>query len=351
MKVFNWFARSFFVLLMFLSPLPTHAITVGEIIYPAEEYLECRDLEWFEQVICEAAAKEVNDRLNEANITLSDGDVLLHINPIIEPQNIPTGHSCSHRAWINGNYAKITLKSNGVFDFVSESISRPMIFTVNLPVRAYARVNLKEEWGTRLFGSCDRYASDSYYATFDFVTDAYHRFFLSLEPKLTELEDGNFAITVKPLFKVHSRLLNLDVNFSIHGRNNLWSGFNTYIIALPSLAGNLIEAPFDRNVGDSLEEAFVTYGLDIGQVFISSLLFLDHDVLGTNVLESIVSEEAEDELRGQYTNRVSSLEGRINDQIRTALSLNEDGEATFIVNRALVNTELLAAILPALSLL
>ncbi len=69
-----------FVLLILLVGSQSYAITLGELINPTEEFLECNDLQWPESVICEMVSKEVNSRLNDLN--LSNGSIIYTMAPV-----------------------------------------------------------------------------------------------------------------------------------------------------------------------------------------------------------------------------------------------------------------------------
>lgn len=308
-----------------------HAITIGEIINPLESFMECSNLKWYETAICLAVTKEINQKLKEKSISFSNGDILYRIEPVVSSGSIDTGHSCTHTANIRSSYATATLNSSGIIDLDFEEISTPIVAFLELPVGFYAKVNLEEEWGTMVFGSCEEYASDSYYADGSASVTAFTRIVVSMEPKLEALSNGDYQVTTEPLVDVTSGFNDIDIDFDLHGKSVL-NGIATLISSGLSAPINTLEAGL---AGDSMMEELKQFGIDtlVGsfQIFESISDNLFNDIL-ISAVEDVAKKKAEE--KGE--NIASQLEDKIKDNIIDNLNLDANGKRIYLVEKSKV---------------
>lgn len=330
----------------------TQAVTIGQFINPAEQFLECKSLNWYEQEICQAVAREVNHRLNEKGISFNNGDVVFRQDPIIAPQRVSTGHACTHKAWIEGSHAEVRFASSGSFTFNSSSVDEPQLLMLTLPVSVYARVGLREWWGYNLLGSCNKSAEDNYYADFSVNTTIRQLVTFSLEPKLLgeRTAQGDYQIKIKPIFMVEGQLTPFSAQFGVHNRDNFFSGFMTYLTGRASFIGegNLALYSFDAA---AFVDALVTWGIDLVQAFGSPLLELDDNVLGLDHFEAAVERAAKKRINREYSGMTHSFEEDTYRKIAAALELDANGERTLVIKKEVVDAALFTGVLPVLEVL
>lgn len=333
-----------------------NAKTIGELVDSTQSYLECKNLSWFENAICEEVAANVNESLNSSGITFNNGDIERWTIPLVPPQYIPTGHSCTHTAQVTDSHAKITLLGSGQLSFSGNSVSEPKMFVMNLPVSVYAKVGFKEQWGRRtLFGHCNEYATDNYYADMYANTTIYQAMLFSLEPRLLEerTASGDYIIEISPLFHVDATLDDFSANFNVNGR----SPFSSIITFLSGTNTFMASGAFDLLTWD--KEGFKTdleaYGYDLAYSILHGVMDLGDIISDTNYVEkkitNFVNSAAQDYASYGLVRDKTELETKIYSKISNALQLDNEGKRRYIVKKEVVDGKLMAGILPALMLL
>jgi len=340
--------RIFVVVWLTFFASGSFAITVGEIIDPVEAFLECRDLSRFEQAVCTAITEDINQQLDDQGISFSDGDLIISTVPV-SPRKIDTGHSCTHKAKIKSSRLNIRFNRSGEFDLNGNTVSEPLIVYVNMPVNAYGRIDIKEEWGFRSFG-CTRTASDSYYADASANITAELMLFVSLEPKMSMAENGDYLVTVKPIVEVMTAFDDIDLDFDFHGKSIL-NGLGTLLHGGISSFLQGLEAAIK---GDSASGHFEQFGIDIGIgsfQTIESVSSVVYDDFLLNIVE-LVAELRIDEAAGVQTGILERrLRNDIYQDISQALNLDANGERTFVIPRGVVDREAAKAVVSINSLL
>lgn len=288
-----------------------------------------------EDAIWKVVVREVNRRLNEKGISFSNGDVVFRQEPIIAPQRVNTGHSCTHQAWIEGSHAEVRFASSASLTFDGNSAGEPQLLMLSLPVSVYARIGLKETWGNRLaFGNCNNHAEDNYYGDFSINTTIRQLMALSLQPALLSerTPQGDYQIKIKPIFTVAGQLENFNAQFGVHNRDNFFSAFMTFLSGTASFLGEggLALYRFDAN---AFVDALKTSGIDLAQVAGSVFLGLDGDVLGIDSVEKIAGQLAETRIKREFNGLTHRFEEETYQKIASALKLDANGERVFVVRR------------------
>jgi hypothetical protein len=344
-----------YLLLSFAISLPSYAITIGEIVNPAEEFLECKDLQWYEKVACEIAAEKFYGELNSRGISLDNGAVVFTLSPMITPREIDTGHSCTHKMWIKDNHLKGHLASSGTLDLKGNSLSEPLIFYTNLPINMNAAINLKEEWNWNFLGSCNELASDTYQAKADVSTNVTTRILISLGPKLDILENGDYLITIAPMSNVRFSLPEVDFDYDFDGR----SPFNGLLTIMTNdllmfgpiaLTFTIFEAAVEGDsIGDELEQKLKTAGADL---FIGSFQTIDHWDIPylEDVVEQLANEWALDEIYGAAEGFEMQLQKSIDAEIARALNLDSQGKREILIPKEKIDVTKYIGIFPAIQL-
>jgi hypothetical protein len=348
--------RYIFLLLSFTISLPSYAITIGEIVNPAEEFLECKDLQWYEKVVCEIAAEKFYGELNSRGISLSNGAVLFTLSPMVTPRKVDTGHSCTHKMWIQDNYLNGHLASSGTLDLKGNSLSEPLILYTDLPIDMSAVINLKEQWGNRIwFGGCNKHASDTYKAKADISTNITTRILVSLEPKLDILENGDYLITIAPISNVRFSLPEVDFDYRFSGR----SPFNGLLTLMSNdllffgpiaLTFTIFEAAVEGDsIGDELEQKLKTAGADLVLGSFQTISELDVPLL-VDELEDMVQEAALDKIYGAAEGFEMQLQKSIDAEIARALNLDSQGKREILIPKEKIDVTKYIGIFPAIQL-
>ena len=344
---------SFSALLFIFLCTTVNAITIGEFINPLEEFLECKDLEWYEKSICEDMAQRVYSSLDDSGIGFSNGDIIITVHPVTPERQLDTGHSCTHRAWIKDNYATARLLSNGSLDFSGNSISEPLIFAADFPINLYTRVNLKETAGVRnpFNGNCQNIGTDHYYAASNVNTEILLSMSLSMEPKLLEerTPEGDYQVQIAPIFTVENKVVDTNLSFNFHGKDGVWMGFISFLTTLGSNLNDLIKDIFDgggisEQVRDQIKQDLV---YSLGSIIIE----IDDDFLDTDLVENTIEIVAKHRVVRIIHGRARELEDDISAQISTALGLNADGKRTYVVDKNLVDALLMSSLIPAIQII
>lgn len=349
--------RYIFLLLSFTISLPSYAITIGEIVNPAEEFLECKDLQWYEKVVCEIAADKFYGELNSRGISLSNGAVLFTLSPMVTPRKVDTGHSCTHRMWIKDNQLKGHLASSGTLDLKGNTLSEPLIFYTNLPINLNAAINLKDWWGYRnIFGSCNKKASDTYQAKADVSTNITTRILVSLEPKLDILENGDYLITIAPISNARFSFPEVDFDYDFSGRspfNGLLTimGNDLLMFGPIALTFTVLEAAVEGDsIGDALEQKLKTAGVDLALSSFQTISELDVPLLADE-LEDMVQEAALDEIYGAAEGFEMQLQKSIDAEIARALNLDSQGKREILIPKEKIDAIKFIGIFPAIHLI
>lgn len=279
----------------------------------------------FEKHVSNKAAEKLSLDFDKYHISLSSGDLLVRMEPLIEPQRIDTGHSCTHKAWIRSNYIEVKILSSTSIDFKGNSLTEPLITFLDLPVSVYAKVSLKEEWGYRIFGSCNSYASDSYSADALAFINALTRVFISLEPTIRPLSNGDFEVMIEPVVNVTIDFDDIDLDFDFHGKSIL-NGVATKLTSISSTL-KAIEAGLD---GESMEEDLRQSLFDVGLGLFQTIEWISGSIdLVDDLLDDIAKAEAE-----RYLTELgfeNELENNIYASLSDALKLDENGRRSFVI--------------------
>ncbi len=332
------------------------AITIGEIVNPLEDFLECKDLEWYEKAICEDAAQRIYGSLNERGIGFSSGDIIMTEHPVTAEKQLDTGHSCTHRAWIKDNYATARLLSDGSLNFSGNGISKPLTFMADFPINFYARVYLKETAGVRnpINGNCQNIGTDHFYADSNVNTRMYLGMSFSLEPELLDerTPEGDYQVQIAPIFIVESQLRPTEINFTFHDKDGAWMGFITFLTTLGSNMIDITKDVFDGGgISDTLKDQIK---LDIGVSVAWVVLEITDDWLSFDLAEVYASDIAMEYIerqQGGLDNKARELEDDIGAQISMALGLDVDGKRIYVVDKDLVNAFLMSSLVPALNII
>ncbi len=349
---------SFSALLLIFLCTTINAITIGEIVNPLEDFLECKDLKWYENIICKDLAQRVYSSLDDRGIGFSNGDIVLTVHPVTPQRQLDTGHSCTHRAWIKDNYATARLLSHGSLEFSGDSISEPLVFMADFPINIYTRVYLRESAGQRnplpWNDNCIERAVDHFYADSNINTEMHIGMSLSLEPKLLDerTAEGDYQIQIAPIFFVESQLKPTEINFSFHNKDGAWIGFVTWLTTLGSNLVDIVrDIRHDGKVSDSVKEQLkqdliISHG--------SMLLEMTDDRLQLNLAEDYVTDIAMELVarkQDELGHKTRELENDIDAQISAALGLDADGKRTYVVDKSLVDALFMSSLIPAIQII
>ena len=324
--------KKFFIFFFILFSSQCYAITIGEIVNPLEKYLDCRNTSvWYEQEVCRAINAEIVPRLANANISIVNGDIVFREDPIATPGPINTGHSCSHRAWLRSNYLTAKVLSSGSLDLDFNSISEPLMLLFRAPIDIYARADIKEEWGYRFLGSCNKSGDDRYHGDFSFSGVGILKVVVSLEPNFKRSSQGDIFVLLKPFVDVKVGMEDVSAEFDFHGKSVL-NGLATTVFGAGSSLLQLRPSRFqdlDETVAE-LESLGISLGLGAVQTLDSvSDNILDIDLFDDFLVSLAIESDIED-LNNSFADISGSIEQDIFDELSGALNLDENGQVYYL---------------------
>ncbi len=317
------------VLLTIPIPIPSFAVTVGEIINPIDKYLNCETGSTVEKQICLLVRNKVNEILSQSNISFSNGDVLYNYNNGTN-RKINTGHSCTYRANITNIQATTVLNSGGSVDFRGNSISKPVVFTIRLPIDLSTRTDIKAKLGTRFLGKCVRLGTDSYYAHANLATTTNLAILFSLEPKLERAANGDYIISIQPIIDVASEITDTSVNLEFHRVSPLASVYLAIVGSTSSIFKGISNILHGGSVKDMFESAFIDIGTGI---------ILTNSVFPVPLLDNYVNNRltnlADEKISGTANAFSASLERRLIQRMSQVLKLDSNGRRVFVIGKDL----------------
>lgn len=322
----------------------TNYIVPADDIISVEQLLDCSRFNWYERVICEDVAHEISNIFEENNILLTNNELVQYVNPVTPPRQVNTGHTCSHRAWLRDNYARIGLSTSSKLDLSGDLISKPLTLAANLPVSLYTKVNFKEKWGVTYYTircsgwkcrkkrKCATIADDSYYADLSASTTAKMLFSVNLQPQFGELPNGNYFIKVKPVAFVNISLDNYDANFRLHGKNSLFAALGSILTTTSSASQLFTDWLTNSPSADSRDQLYqdIGYGvLSTLDVAYSTSTFSNQGSL----YERWVNDEIDKRPPLGVENVDRQLENKINRSIASTLDLDANGERVWVIDK------------------
>lgn len=318
------------ILILIFLPNLSFAITIGEIINPLDKYLNCEQANPIEKKVCIVVQNKVNQILSSSSISFNHGDVLYKYSDGTN-RKINTGHSCTYTAKMTSITANTNLNSGGSVDFKGNSISKPVIFTIRLPINLYTRTNIKAKLGARFFGKCIRLGTDSFYADANLATTANLGILFSLEPKLERAPNGDYVISIQPIINVSSEVTNTSVNLNFHRVSPL----TTVYIAVVGTTSSLFKSFKGVLHGDSVKDIFDTAIIDIGTGIV-----LTNSIFPIPLVDSYIDREvrnaANDRITGASNRFSDSLGMRLTQKMNNALNLDSSGRRVFVVGTNLI---------------
>jgi len=324
-----------FLLVFGISP-SSHAITVGEIVNPLEDYLDCEDTNsGLEEIACSRFRDIINTELEQANLRLDNGGILFTQTDNTN-RNLEGG--CSSRTGLRSLTTRAKLLSSARLNLTGDSLSRPALFLVDLPVEASVDARLKTTYGTRIpFVGCRSYASDSFNGRGKARGRAKMSVFLSLEPRLTRRYErrGAFGsrrgrwvnyLTIKPIVDVSATVDAKVERVRLSGTNPLFAAVG----ALAGIVGSQLRFNLSVLRGESFERSIKRLFLDRAIAEGQGLAYIDIALGGghitNNVLTLIANYVAQEQIEDL---NLSQVETDLEEDIKEALRLNSNGERSF----------------------
>lgn len=292
-----------------------------------ENELDCNEFNFPKSVVCEDIKKEINERLPEGTIKVVNDELLFEISPIATG-GIATGHSCSHTAHFRSspNYFRVypTIDVPAVLPEV-ETISELTTNRLSIGVEIDSKVGIKEEWGTRVFGSCVERTTEDSTLVLNYQLNVNTAAAFNLNPVYSIDENGNYVVTIRPKYTL---LLDVPLNnaeYDLVGRKS-----------------NVIFQDLGNVLGDITTLDFEAFAFDLGLSLV--------DFLDPNLFLFIGESATEIAVRRALYNFKADHEDNMNNEIAEELDL-VDGERTFVIYESRVNAKLASALIPILSII
>jgi hypothetical protein len=280
------------------------------------------------RALCQLALARVNQELDARGITIDKDGVLVEFDDPTD-RKIETGHSCTVRAELKHANVQTRVKSSASLDVSGNSLTRPLVIKLALPVDLKARLDIKQSYGHRLLlGSCNNAGSDSYSLTGGVSTTADIVLGFTLNPSFAVRDNGEYAIVLEPKVAMATALR--DMNFSLHASGvSPLSAVWTHTAGFSSTLARSTTALFR---GDSVSSIFKsTYAWD----------FLVPVVLGIGSLPRPLEEEifsamvplfVEGEAKKRAASFSAGLEERLQAKVNAALGA-ENGKRIILIKK------------------
>lgn len=302
----------------------------------SSEVLNCESASSEARLLCELALARVNSELDQRGITIDSEGVLFSFE---DPTNrkLDTGHSCTVQAKIKHQAATARLKSGARLDLSGDSLSRPLALKLKLPVNLSAEVDVTQTFGTRILGSCNDYASDSYTFRGNVSTSANLLLGLTLNPSFGRTQAGDYALVLRPKVAVAADLEQLDIDFRVSGVSPITPAW-TFVTGFGSTIARSTQALFS---GDSVKRIVESTAMwDLGMPLLLGASNLPAPV--EEGLFELLDKQVEKEAQRKAAGFRGDLEVQLQTKLATALDLDATGSRTLIIKREYV--ELVASL-------
>lgn len=293
----------------------------------SSDVLDCESASAEARLLCELALARINSELDQRGISIDSEGVLFSFE---DPTNrkIDTGHSCTVQAEVKHQTAEVRFKSGAQLDVSGNSLSRPLALKVQLPVGLSAEVDVKQTFGTRILGSCNDYASDSYTFRGNLATTANVLVGLSLNPTFGRTQAGDYAIVLRPKVAVGASLDQLDIDFRVSGVSPITPAW-TFVTGFGSTMARSTTALFSGDNVKRIVES--TAAWDFGMP-----LLLGASNLPAPIEEGIfelLDKQAEKEAEREVAKFRGVLETQLQAKLAKALELDATGSRRLIIKR------------------
>lgn len=284
--------------------------------------------------ICIKALEVVNSKLTEAGISVTEEGVLFtYEDP--DDDKLNTGCSCTTTAEIKHKHVTVKIDKSADIELTLGNLTEPVVVALQLPVSSHAKIDVKQSFGSKLFGKCRNYASDSYSFLGDVSTNASVVIGLSLRTSLGQIPNGDYLLEIKPVVAVLFSLESTDLRFRVSGVSP-FSGVWTFITGFTSTFFGSLKALIG---GESVSRYLEALKFDIGATLTLSVATLpeplrDHlfrllDRLGSEALNNLGNKEVD-----KYTNNLEEL---LTARVGEVLGAREDGKVVYIVTKQTVD--------------
>ena len=189
-----------------IEPAPPHEINRDTI----EAFL--RDARADGKVLANLVGDEIENRLNEANLTLDERG--LTYAERFPNEQIRGG--CSANASLRNLYATANLSSDSRFDIVMDSLSKPIIASVELIGTVEAGGKLKIRFGKKFLGKCIRFGSNTINGNLKVDLTINSSLMIKLNPTKVASAPGTLKIKLDPEVKLTGKMTAVN-NLNISG--------------------------------------------------------------------------------------------------------------------------------------
>lgn len=333
----NIIIQLFYFLLMFatLRSCLAHPIskrtpfhTINSTRQISSDVFTCDSSNNVVNAICKEALSKFNADLRSIGLSIgSNGLLLTYDDP--KDSKISTGHSCSVTAKINHKHASVRFSRGARLNLQMDTITEPFLFSLKLPVKLYARIDVKQRFGQRILGSCANIASDSYSFKADASTTSNIAIGFTLDPKIGTTKAGDYIVQIKPRVTSVLSLDNFKLNFKVSGVNPI-SQVLTSVLGLGSTLLKSVTALIQGDsVSDIVEKALP---FDLGVPIVLGIGSLPGP-LERLIWEKLLKTTVVSNVQGRTEEYSNELQESINSKLKANLNLDDNGEKGFIIKK------------------
>jgi hypothetical protein len=345
-------SKCLFCFLYLVFSMPSHAITLGEIINPYDRYFaDCDQNNPLLQSLCTAVQAEVNARLAQAGLTIDNGDLAYSLD---EGMNIVLNDSCSRTTRQTGMQYRAVLRQTTQIGLRGNAISKPMIFGVTAPIELYVRANFRDDFGATIYyppkypwerprSTCQRYASDNYYGDTTAALTAKFSVLLSLEPRFAISQSNHLVIQLQPVVDVSLAADNVNVsNLDFHGVS-VWANIAQTLAAPSNFMNGQVEAIFDganfREIISLQKYAGLAELIGSGTGVLLTDFALGDPLMINNLIDDYLNNKARNMAADEARDARSDLANKLRAKVAAALDLDSAGKVIYAFDFGLNRVE------------
>ncbi|WP_437276324.1 hypothetical protein WME90_34465 [Sorangium sp. So ce375] len=278
------------------------------------------------RALCKMALDRVNSELDARGVTVDSEGILFALDDPTD-RKIDTGHACTVRAEQRHAYYSARLKRSASLDVSGNSLTRPLVIKLSLPVEYSAKIDVNQTFGYMILGSCNKSGSDSYSLKGSLATTADIVLGVDLNPTFGFRPNGDYAITIEPKVAVATALKNTNVDLRVSGVSPI-TPVVTFATGFSSTVAKSVTALFSGDSVSRIVEGSATW--DFGAPVLLGIGALPRPL--EDAMFGLIESKAAREIERSAARFGPGLEQALQQRLNEALKL-ENGKRVLIIRQ------------------
>jgi len=317
------------------------AITLGEILNPYDTYFaNCTSSDTNLQKVCSIVQGMVNNQLQQANLSISNGDLVYSFN---QGMNNVLINSCARTTTLKNVTTNANLSQSANLSFKGNAISKPAIFGLTLPIKVYFRGDFQDSLGASVLVpsynpfsgpkyKCVAVGTDSYYGDVTTSATATITAMLSLEPRYAVSSSNHLVVQLKPITDVSATVNNLQLNLQLHGVSPFANMFSLLTAPINAVNGQVEAISDGGNIKSIIASQTYAAVMSIASTTYGGLL-TDYALGNPLQIDSFVNAYLQNKAAQIAANKATTfgddVSSRLKSRIKTALNLDANGKVIY----------------------